>query len=88
MSENILKTTKEDDQKIAEKYSGGDHDFFHQELEQENVSDAKEWLDNDEMVGIVSELHGGIIGYFHREHADEIVTVLNLHAIDRVRVAE
>lgn len=85
MAENILKLTNEDNEKIAKGYEGGDHDFYYQELDEMNVDDAREWLDEGEMVGIVSELHGGIIGYIHREHSDDMVTILNLHAIDRVR---
>jgi hypothetical protein len=85
MTKNLLKLTNEDNEKISKNYSGGEHDFYHQDLEEENVKDAKGWLDEGEMVGIVSEIHGGIIGYVHRDHADDIATILNLHAIDRVK---
>jgi hypothetical protein len=85
MEDNILKLTNDDNKKIAGNFSGGDHDFYHQDLEGMNVKDAKEWLDKDELVAIVSEIHGGIIGYIHRSHADDITTILNLHAIDRLK---
>ena len=85
MENNILKLTNDDNKKIAENFSGGNHDFYHQDLEDMNMKDAKEWLDKDELVGIVSEIHGGIIGYIHRGHADDITTILNLHAIDRLK---
>jgi hypothetical protein len=85
MEDNILKLTNDDNKKIAENYSGGDHDFYQLELEEMNTNDAKEWLDKNELVSIVSEIHGGIIGYIHRDHVDDITTVLNLHAIDRLK---
>lgn len=84
MSENLLKLTSEDNQKNAAKFEGGDHVFYQQDLEESNELDAKEWLEQGELVAIVSEVHGGIIGYVHNEHAQDITTVLNLHAIDRM----
>ena len=77
--------TKHDDEKIGRAYSGGDHEFYHQDLSVANEEDAKRWLDSSEMVGLVSEVHGGIIGYIHQEHANDITTVLNLYAIDRLK---
>jgi hypothetical protein len=82
---NKLALTEEDNHKIAQNYPGGDHAFYHQDLEESNIADAQEWLSGGEMVGIVSEIHGGIIGYVHVENADDITTVLNLHAIDRLK---
>lgn len=85
MRKNLMNLTKADDEKIAENFNGGEHPFYHQDLEEMNLKDAKDWLDKGEMVGIVSEVHGGIIGYVHNEHADDINTVLNLHAIERMK---
>lgn len=50
--------------------------------------DLVEWIERDELVGLVSEFHGGIIGYVHRDHADDITTVLNIHAINRQMINE
>ncbi|MGC6586676.1 hypothetical protein ACPV3A_17115 [Paenibacillus sp. Dod16] len=83
MKDNTLKLTRYDDEKIASEFADGDFPFYGQELVDQNTNDAKTWLDEDSMIGIVSEIHGGIIGYLHRDHADEITTVLNLHAVDR-----
>lgn len=85
MTNSLLKLIKEDHEKIATNYDGGDHPFTYQELDEQNVSDAIEWLDNDKMVAIVSEIHGGIIGYVHQSHADDITSVLNLHAIEKLK---
>ncbi|KAF2423622.1 MULTISPECIES: hypothetical protein [Bacillus] len=82
---NNMKLTQEDSLKIAKNYHDGDHAFYHQDLEEPNVKDAKKWLENGELVGIVSEIHGGIIGYIHADHADDIVSILNLYAIDRLK---
>lgn len=79
---NKLGLTKKEDQKIADAYPGGDHTFYHQDLDESNITDAENWFVGGEMVGIVSEVHGGIIGYVHLEHADDITTVLNLHVIN------
>lgn len=80
-----MKLTKEDNLKIAKKYADGDHDFTSQELDEMNIEDATQWLTKGEMVGIVSEIHGGIIGYIHNDHADDFVSVLNLYAIERLK---
>ena len=81
---NKLGLTEKEDQKIAEAYPGGDHKFYHQDLDDANVADATQWVDENKMVAIVSEIHGGIIGYIHADHADDITTILNLHVIDSV----
>ncbi|MFD5198427.1 hypothetical protein ACFVL4_23615 [Bacillus subtilis] len=82
---NIMKLTQEDSLKIARYYQDGDHAFYDQDLEDRNVKDAKEWFEDGEMVGIVSEIHGGIIGYIHVDHAEDIVSILNLYAIERLK---
>lgn len=50
--------------------------YYCMDMESENINDAKMWLENDEMVAIVSELHGGIIGYIHQSHEEEILNLL------------
>lgn len=83
MANNVMNLTEKDNETVAKAFPGGEHPFFHQDLEVENVHDAKEWLNKNELVAIVSEKHGGIIGYVHQAHADDVVTVLNLHVIDK-----
>lgn len=85
MNKSILGLTNEDNEKIAANYPGGEHDFYHQDLDDSNMKDAKEWFDKGEMVGIVSEKHGGIIGYIHHQNADDIISILNLYTIDRFK---
>lgn len=83
-NENLLRLTKEDDRKIGEFYPGGEHIFYSQELERTNQDDAIEWIQSGDLVAIVSEIHGGIVGYIHREHAKDVTSVLNLHTIERM----
>lgn len=53
----------------------------HDLMANENVSDAKRWLDTGELVGLVEERNGGIIGYVNRAHVDRIAGLLNLAAM-------
>lgn len=85
MNKSILGLTDVDNKKIAANYPGGDHEFYQMDLDDANLKDAEEWLDKGEMVGIVSEKHGGIIGYIHHQNADDIISILNLYAIDRFK---
>lgn len=81
---NEMKLTNNDDLKIGEIFDNGEHIFYTQDLEKSNVVDALKWFENGKMVAIVSEVHGGIIGYVHQENIEDIVSVLNLYAIDRL----
>lgn len=80
---NVFKLTEDDNKLIAEKNSEEGHIFFSQDLEDYNKVDLIQWTENDELVGVVSEIHGGIIGYIHRDLADDLTTILNIHAINR-----
>jgi Ca2+-binding EF-hand superfamily protein len=80
-----ISITKEENETIANAFPGGEHTFYSQDLEPENKQDAEQWIKDDEMMTIVSEIHGGIIGYVHKEHADEITSVLNLFDISRTQ---
>lgn len=42
-----------------------------------NIEDAKNWLNNDEVVGLVDENLGGIIGYINLKHIYRILELLN-----------
>lgn len=81
---NEMKLTNHDDLKIGENFDNGEHIFYTQDLEESNVVDALKWFENGKMVSIVSEVHGGIIGYAHQDNIEDIVSVLNLYAIDRL----
>lgn len=80
---NQMRLTDKDNQIIAEAYPGGEHLFTHQDLDIQNLQDTNEWFQTGDLVGLVSEVHGGIIGYVHKEHVDGISSVLNLYAIER-----
>lgn len=83
MNNNKMKLTRYDEEKIASEFSDEETPFYVQDLEDENTIDATTWLEEGVMVGIVSEVHGGIIGYVYSEHASDITTILNLHAVER-----
>lgn len=46
-----------------------------------HIDGANLWLSKGEMVAIVSEKSGGIIGYMHIDHAEDVISALNLRAI-------
>lgn len=50
----------------------------HEVMGEDNIADARRWLDMDEMAGLVEERNGGIIGYINRAHVERIVGLLNL----------
>jgi len=52
--------------------------FWECELyEKERLEDLLEWAANDELVGLVDEAEGGIIGYIHKTHITRITKELN-----------
>lgn len=77
----LFNISEEDYEEIIEAFPEGNPNFSHQDLEEVNKEDAHDWLGSDELVGLVSEEHGGIIGYIHNSHADEVAAALNLHVI-------
>lgn len=85
---NEFKLTNEDNQLIADRFSEGNHTFLSQPLEHCNEVDLIKWMHRDALVGLVSDIHGGIIGYIHKDLADDITTILNIHAINRQIINE
>lgn len=74
----------EDDNIIFREFD--DYPPFHtMDMEDDNLKDAFLSLAKGEMEAIVSEHHGGIIGYAFKGHAEDIATILNLHYKERVR---
>ena len=69
--------TDEDNQYLAT--YGETQPFYIMDMEDDNKKDAFLSLANDEMEAIVSEDHGGIIGYAFKGIAEEVVTVLNVN---------
>lgn len=51
--------------------------YYTQNIDDTNEKDLLESLDKDELVGIVSEQEGGIIGYLLYYHDTEVINVLN-----------
>ena len=50
--------------------------YWKLELTDENYNDMQNWVRTEEMVGLVDEEKGGIIGYINREHAERIIKEL------------
>lgn len=57
--------------------------FYPMDMEEEHLKEAFLALSKDELEAIVSEDHGGIIGYVVKGVTEEVTTVLNLHYIQR-----
>lgn len=52
--------------------------FNFQDLDEEvNIPDLQKWVDNRDLIGIVDEKHGGIIGYINYQHENEFYDILN-----------
>ena len=51
--------------------------FWDVELSDDTQMDAKDWIDEDKVIGLVDEKQGGIIGYINRKHAERIINHLN-----------
>jgi hypothetical protein len=52
--------------------------FSEHELDSDNRQDLRTWADRGELVGLVEERNGGIIGYLNRVHAQRIIDLLAL----------
>ena len=46
-------------------------------MDERHIKDAQKWLDEENLVALVDEKKGGIIGYINRTHIDEILPILN-----------
>lgn len=49
----------------------------HHLMDEQNIKDLIEWVTKNELVAIVDENEGGIIGYVHEFHSDRILDTLN-----------
>lgn len=47
-------------------------------MDNDQTCDALKWLVGDDLIPLVDEATGGIIGYVHRIHADRIAALLNV----------
>lgn len=51
--------------------------FYYQDLDRNNLTDLLRWAADDELVGLVDEVDGGIIGYINRAHIEKVISILN-----------
>lgn len=62
----------------ADTYPSDEPRFSTMDLDEEtNIPDLQNWVDKRELVGVVDEEQGGIIGYVNQGHADMLYTILN-----------
>lgn len=81
-NEELITTSEKQDKEIGEKWSGGDHPFQnHSVPDDENKKDMLKWAIDDELLPLVDDSAGGIIGYIHHTHIDRIVGLLNWAAM-------
>ncbi|QQO40433.1 hypothetical protein 015DV002_253 [Bacillus phage 015DV002] len=76
----VLKTTSQDNIRIAKGFNG-EPAFTLFDLEEYNIDNAADSFQRGDMLALVNEHNGEIIGYIHYEHAEEVATVLNLHVL-------
>lgn len=57
--------------------------FYPMDMEEEHLKEAFLALSKGELEAIVSEDHGGIIGFAFKGIAEDVSTVLSLHYIQR-----
>lgn len=74
---------KPEDNHIVADFFGEEPSFRVMDMEDDNLKDAFLALAKDELEAVVSEDHGGIIGYVVKDVSEEVTTVLNLHYIQR-----
>lgn len=63
--------------KITNEQIMGDPRFWELEMDDMNKKDMQDWVDKDQLVALVDENHGGIIGYVNREHSQGLLKQLN-----------
>lgn len=81
--DKILEFISEKDQE-DEYYTSEDPRFNFMDLDEEtNKPDLQKWVENDELVGLVDEECGGIIGYVNPAHADKLYSILNAQKYKR-----
>lgn len=78
-----LSITEYEHSLITRVFPGGELPFYSHDLEELSKRDALQAVNNNELVGLVSDQAGGIIGYVQAEHAEYVASALNLHAVAR-----
>lgn len=51
--------------------------FNYQDLDEDNKNDLLKWVADDELMGLIDEEKGGIIGYINHKHVNRIAEMLN-----------
>lgn len=58
-------------------YNKKNPQFWSLNLEENNIKDLKDWIENNQLIGLVDEKEGGIIGYIQKDLANKIIIKLN-----------
>lgn len=51
--------------------------FWELEMDERNKRDLQDWFNKDQLIALVDEDTGGIIGYINREHSQSLLEQLN-----------
>lgn len=80
--DGVVDTTEDMNAFVADMFGrGGDHPFSAMEMDLDgNLTDLQKSVDDGDLVAIVDEAAGGIIGYVNRAHSDRIAGLLNYAA--------
>lgn len=73
-----MKLTNEQTKTLEFLFENNKARYYNQDLETANISDASQSLVSGELVGLVDEAKGGIIGYIMEDSIDEVQSLLNL----------
>lgn len=77
LSPNFYNMKQETKQTAVGSNSVEDAKFTTQYLDEVNYSDLQKWIAEDVLHGLVDEEKGGIVGYIHHEHIENIADKLN-----------
>lgn len=73
-----MKLTTEQTKTLEFLFENNKARYYNQDLETINIPDASQSLVSGELVGLVDESKGGIIGYIMQDSIDEVQSMLNL----------
>ncbi len=76
----LIEPTNVQCEEVVATYDGENPFSITPPLEDEQLRDALSWLAKDNLIGLVDEEAGGIIGYVNETHADRIAGLLNAAA--------
>lgn len=82
----MITASKDQINRANEKYKDFDERPFseYDMMNKDNLKDLEKWIDDSQLVALVDESCGGIIGYINRNHSERIVELLNCSVVELV----